>query len=169
MAKFVMNEDYCTEQELWKKMSESIYDDNDNVCDALFDGTADSDSDSCSDVLISQLDQRNSMVRSLSKKSQSLHEKVSLSAVKGRGCPSQQQRTNAYKDILADVKLILDNPKCTKDDLVTMMMAVSKVKDEIMEKGRREDGEKQYGTRLVWGDDNDKKRSPQKRNLGPCG
>jgi hypothetical protein len=136
MATFVMNEDCCTEQELWKKMSESIYDDNDNVCDALFDETADSDSDSCSDVLISQLDQRNSMVRSLSKKSQSLHEKVSLSAVKGRGCPSQQQRTNAYKDILADVKLILDNPKCTKDDLVTMTMAVSKVKDEIMEKGR---------------------------------
>ena len=93
--------------------------------------------------------------------------KINRSSQCGR--PSQQQRTNAYKDILADVKLILDNPKCTKDDLVTMTMAVSKVKDEIMEKGRREDGEKQYGTRLVWGDDNDKKRSPQKRNLGPCG
>jgi hypothetical protein len=92
-----------------------------------------------------------------------------LSAVKGRGRPSQQQRNNAYKDILADVKLILDNPKCTKDDLVTMTMAASKVKDEIMEKVRREDGEKQYGTRLVWDDNNDKKRSPQKRNLGPCG
>lgn len=114
MATFVMNEDCCTEQELWKKMSESIYDDNDNVCDAIFEGNADSDSDSCSDVLISQLDRRNSIVRSLSTKSQSLHEKVSLSAVKGRGCLSQQQRNNAYKDILADVKLILDNPNVPK-------------------------------------------------------
>ena len=34
-----------------------------------------------------------------------------------------------------------------------MTMAVSKVKDEIMEKVRREDGEKQYGTRLVTGFD----------------
>jgi hypothetical protein len=47
--------------------------------------------------------------------------------------------------------------------------AVTKVKDEIMEKVRREDGEKQCGRRLVWGDDNNEKRSPQKRNADKIG
>ncbi len=64
--------------------------------------------------------------------------------------------------------MILDNPKCTTDDLLNITNAVTKVKDEIMEKVRREDGEEQCGRRLVWGDDNNEKRSPQKRNLGPC-
>ncbi len=105
----------------------------------------------------------------MSKNAKSIHKKVTSSIEKGSGCPSHQQRTNAYKDILADVKMILDNPKCTTDDLLNITNSVTKVKDEIMEKVRREDGEKQCGRRFVWGDDNNEKRSPQKRNLGPCG
>jgi hypothetical protein len=65
--------------------------------------------------------------------------------------------------------MILDNPKCTTDDLLNITNAATKVKDEIMEKVRRDDGKKQCGKGLVWGDDNNEKGSPQKRNLGPCG
>jgi hypothetical protein len=51
--------------------------------------------------------------------------------------------------------MILDNPKCTTDDLLNITNAVTKVKDdEVIEKVRRDECEKQCRRRLVWGGDN---------------
>ncbi len=83
MAIFVSMKDCCTKQELWKKMSEtsSIDSKNDDII-AEIDGTPDRASDSLSNIFLSQLGQRNSIVR-LSKNAKSLNEKV-LSPIEKR-------------------------------------------------------------------------------------